>query len=79
MQQVDPSHEPRSKPKTTHNLSLIPLKDYGEATLAQNKIFNPIKPGTTAVIDYGITTRRIGQRKTSRCRQTRRAVLCSRR
>jgi hypothetical protein len=49
MQQVDPSHEPRSRPKTTHNLSLIPLKDYGEATLAQNKIFDPIKPGTTAL------------------------------
>jgi hypothetical protein len=44
------------------------LKDYGEATLAQNKIFNPIKPRTTAVIGHGITTRRAEQRKTSRCR-----------
>jgi hypothetical protein len=54
------------------------LKDYGEATLAQNKIFNPIKPRTTAVIGHGITTRRAEQRKTSRCRRTRRAVPCSR-
>jgi hypothetical protein len=52
--------------------------DYGEATLAQNKIFDPIKPETTAIIDHGITTRRAEQRKTSRCRRTRRAVLCSR-
>jgi hypothetical protein len=50
------------------------LKDYGEATLAQNKIFNPIKPRTTAVIGHGITTRRAEQRKTCRCRRTRRAV-----
>jgi hypothetical protein len=55
------------------------VKDYGEATLAQNKIFNPIKPRTTAVIGHGITTRRAEQRKTSRCRRTRRAVPCSRR
>jgi hypothetical protein len=55
------------------------LKDYGEATLAQNKIFNPIKPRTTAVICHGITTRRAEQRKTYRCRRTRRAVPCSRR
>jgi hypothetical protein len=55
------------------------LKDYGEATLAQNKIFNPIIPRTTAVIGHGITTRRAEQRKTSRCRRTRRAVPCSRR
>ena len=55
------------------------MKDYGEATLAQNKIFNPIKPRTTAVIGHGITTRRAEQRKTSRCRRTRRAVPCSRR
>jgi hypothetical protein len=53
--------------------------DYGEATLAQNKIFDPIKPKTNAVIDHGITTRRAEQQKTSRCRRTRRAVLCSRR
>jgi hypothetical protein len=58
---------------------MLPLKDYGEATLAQNKIFNPIKPRTTAVIGHGITTRRAEQRKTSRCRRTRRAVLCNRR
>ena len=55
------------------------LKDYGEAMLAQNKIFNPIKPRTTAVIGHGITTRHVEQRKTSRCRRTRRAVPCSRR
>jgi hypothetical protein len=54
------------------------VKDYGEATIAQNKIFDPIKPGTTVVIDHGITTRRTGQRKTSRCRRTRRLVLWSR-
>jgi hypothetical protein len=59
-------------------LGLI-LINYGEATLAQNKIFDPIKPETTMVIDHGIITRHVGQRKTSRCRQTRRAVLCSRR
>jgi hypothetical protein len=53
------------------------VKDYGEATLAQNKIFNPIKPRTTVVIGHGITTRRAEQRKTSRCRRTRRAVSCS--
>jgi hypothetical protein len=58
---------------------MVALKDYGEATLAQNKIFNPIKPRTTAVIGHGITTRRVEQRKTSRCRRTRRAMLCSRR
>jgi hypothetical protein len=50
-----------------------------EATLAQNKIFDPIKLGTTIVIDHGIITRRAGRRKTSRCRRTRRAMLCSRR
>jgi hypothetical protein len=77
--QVDPSHEPRSRPKTTQNLAPIPLKDYGEATLAQNKIFNLIIPRTTAVIGHRITTRRAEQRKTSRCRRTRRAVPCSRR
>jgi hypothetical protein len=53
--------------------SLLPriviLLDYGEAMLAQNKIFNPIIPRTTAVIGHGITTRRAEQRKTSRCRQ----------
>jgi hypothetical protein len=36
------------------------LMDYGEATLAQNKNFDPIKPRTTAVICHGITTRRAG-------------------
>jgi hypothetical protein len=55
------------------------VKDYGEATLAQNKIFDPIKPETITVIDHRITTRRAGQRNTSRCRRTCRAVLCSRR
>jgi hypothetical protein len=55
------------------------LLDYGEATLAINKIFNPIKPRTTVVIGHGITTRHAGQRKTSRCRRTCRAVSCSRR
>jgi hypothetical protein len=55
------------------------MLDYGEATLAENKIFNPIIPRTTAVIGHGITTRRAEQRKTSRCRRTRRAVPCSRR
>jgi hypothetical protein len=60
VRQVDPSHEPRSRSKTTHNLALIPLMDYGEATLAQNKIFDPIKLGTTSVINHGITTRRAG-------------------
>jgi hypothetical protein len=58
---------------------LFDMKDYGEATLAQNKIFNPIKPRTTVVIGHGITTRRGEQRETSRCRRTRRAVPCSRR
>jgi hypothetical protein len=48
-----------------HNLALIPLKDYGEASLAQNKNFDPIKPRTTAVVGHGITTRRAGQQKTS--------------
>jgi hypothetical protein len=42
--------------------------DYGEATLAQNKIFDPIKLGTTMVIDHGIITRHVGQQKMSRCR-----------
>jgi hypothetical protein len=60
-------------------VSIIKLLDYEEATLAQNKIFNPIIPRTTAVIGHGITTRRAEQRKTSRCRRTRRAVPCSRR
>jgi hypothetical protein len=55
------------------------MLDYGEAMLAQNKIFNPIKPRTTVVIGHGITTRRAEQRKTSRCRRTRREVPCSRR
>jgi hypothetical protein len=32
-----------------------------------------------AVIDHGITSRRAGQQKTSRCRRMRRPVLCSRR
>jgi hypothetical protein len=54
------------------------MKEYGEATLAQNKKFDPIKTRTTAVIGYGITTRRTGQRKTSQCRRTHRAFLCSR-
>jgi hypothetical protein len=44
----------------------------------QNKIFDPIKPRTTAVIVHGIITRREGQRKMSRCRRTCRAVSCSR-
>jgi hypothetical protein len=43
----------------------------------QNKIFDPIKPITIVVIGHRITTRRAGQRKTSRCRRTRRAVSCS--
>jgi hypothetical protein len=60
-------------------MSMNSLKDYGEATLAQNKNFDPIKPGITAVIDHGITTRHAGQWKMSQCRRTRRAVLCSRR
>jgi hypothetical protein len=47
--------------------------------LEKNKIFDPIKPRTNALIGHGITTRRAGQRKTSRCRRTRRAVPCSRR
>jgi hypothetical protein len=63
----------------THSPCKKLVLDYGEATLAQNKIFNPIKPRTTAVIGHGITTRRVEQRKTSRCRRTRRAVPCSRR
>jgi hypothetical protein len=46
-----------------HNLVVIPLKDYGKVTLAQNKIFDPIKPRTTTVIGHGITTRRAGQQK----------------
>ena len=41
-------------------MALIPLKGYREATLAQNKTFSPCKPGTAAVIDHGITTRRTG-------------------
>jgi transposase-like protein len=53
--------------------------DYGEATLAQNKIFDPIKPETTAIIDHGITTRRAGHWKTSRCRRTHQSVLYSHR
>jgi hypothetical protein len=40
----------------------------------KNKIFDPIKPRTTAVVGHGITTRRAWQRMTSRCRRTRRAV-----
>jgi hypothetical protein len=64
---------------TVHEPCAQKLEDYGEATLAQNKIFNPIKPRTTAVIGHGITTRRAEQRKTSRCKRTRRAVSCSRR
>jgi hypothetical protein len=68
-----------SPPGSLCSLSPIFLKDYGEATLTQNKIFNPIKPRTTAVIGHGITTRRAEQRKTSRCRRTCRAVPCSRR
>jgi hypothetical protein len=46
---------------------------------AKTKFSTPIKPRTTAVIGHGITTRRAEQRKTSRCRRTRRAVPCSRR
>jgi hypothetical protein len=46
---------------------------------AKQKIFIHIIPRTTAVIGHGITTRRAEQRKTSRCRRTRRAVPCSRR
>jgi hypothetical protein len=41
--------------------------DYGEATLAQNKIFDPIKLETTAVIDHVITSRHAEQQKTSKC------------
>ena len=55
------------------------MKDYGEATEAQNKNFDPIKPRSHVVIGHEITTRRVGQRKLSRCRCTHRAVLCSRR
>jgi hypothetical protein len=55
------------------------VKDYGEATLAQNKFFDPIKPETIAAIDHGITARRAGQWKTSQCRRMRREVMCSRR
>jgi hypothetical protein len=66
----------RSVGELSHYLNTL-VKDYGEATLAQNKIFGPIKPRTTAVIDHGITTRRAGQWKTSRCRKMCRAVLCS--
>jgi hypothetical protein len=36
------------------------LMDYGEATLVQNKKIDPIKLGTNAVTDHGITTRRAG-------------------
>jgi hypothetical protein len=50
--------------------------DYGEATLAQNKIFDPIKLETTAVIDHVITSRHAEQQKTSKCWRTRRAVMC---
>jgi hypothetical protein len=46
---------------------------------SDNFFFNHIKPRTAAVISHVITTRRAGQRKTSRCRRTRRAVSCSRR
>jgi hypothetical protein len=55
------------------------VKDYGEATLAQNKNFDLTKPGTTVVITHGITTKRAGQRKTSQCRRMCRVVLCTRR
>jgi hypothetical protein len=41
------------------------MKDYEEATLAQNKIFDPIKPRTMVVKGHGITTRRVEQWKTS--------------
>jgi hypothetical protein len=57
----------------------VVLKDYGEATLVQNKIFDPIKPRSTAIIDHGITTRHAGHWKTSRCKRMRRAVLCNHR
>jgi hypothetical protein len=36
------------------------VMDYGDTTLVQNKIFDPIKPETNAVIDHGIITRRVG-------------------
>jgi hypothetical protein len=68
-----------SSPPEPPTPRMATVKDYGEATLSQNKIFDPIKPETTAVIDHGITTRRTGQLKTSRCRWMSRAVLCSRR
>jgi hypothetical protein len=48
----------------------------GYASDKQN--FQPQKTRTTTVIGHGITTRRVGQRKTSRCRRTCRAVSCSR-
>jgi hypothetical protein len=39
------------------------VKDYGEATLAQNKNFDPIKPRSIVVIGHGITTRRACSRR----------------
>jgi hypothetical protein len=62
-----------------HGIYMILVMDYWETTLAQNEKFHPVKQEITAVIDHRIITRRAGQRKTSRCRRTRRAVLCSRR
>jgi hypothetical protein len=49
--------------------------DYGEATLAQNKNFNPIIPRTTAVIGHGITTRRAEQRNVDERVEQCRAVV----
>jgi hypothetical protein len=48
----------------------------GYTSAKQN--FWPYKPRTTVVIDHGITTRRTGQRKLSRCRQMHRTMSCSR-
>jgi hypothetical protein len=55
------------------------VMDYMEATQVQNKIFDPIKLRSTAIIGHGITIRRVGQQESSHCRRTCRAVSCSHR
>ena len=69
--------DPDLKLRRTCSDTTIGLRG-GYASAKQN-FFIPIIPRTTAVIGHGITTRRAEQRKTSRCRRTRRAVPCSRR
>jgi hypothetical protein len=46
----------RHLPLPGTGLTLSAMKEYGEATLAQNKIFDPIEPRSIIVIGHKITT-----------------------